>query len=200
MNLSMWQLVSLSNRIELSLLLRPDHSVFVSISHWERGLNRWQIISVLLFPSSHLVNEVPMFKETTQNLMKLLLYKGERKLQVVKIPYLNKRQKQDHSTRFPIPYAKFPPLLLTAFAAFKQGQKTGKLLKWWHLEDANPGTNSRYISSQNASGLLLLSRFSHVQLCATPRTTAHQAPLSLGFSRQEHRSGMASGLEGWYFP
>ena len=38
--------------------------------------------------------------------------------------------------------------------------------------------------------LLLLSRFSHVRLCATPQTAAHQAPLSLGFSRQEHWSGL----------
>ena len=38
--------------------------------------------------------------------------------------------------------------------------------------------------------LLLLSRFSHVQLYATPWTAAHQAPLSLGFSRQEHWSGL----------
>ena len=37
--------------------------------------------------------------------------------------------------------------------------------------------------------LLLLSCFSRVQLCATPQTAAHQAPLSLGFSRQEHWSG-----------
>ena len=34
--------------------------------------------------------------------------------------------------------------------------------------------------------LLLLSHFSRVQLCATPQTAAQQAPLSLGFSRQEH--------------
>ena len=38
--------------------------------------------------------------------------------------------------------------------------------------------------------LLLLSRFSRVQLCATPETAAHQAPPSLGFSRQEHWSGV----------
>ena len=38
--------------------------------------------------------------------------------------------------------------------------------------------------------LLLLSRFSRVQLCVTPQTAAHQAPLSLGFSRQEHWSGV----------
>ena len=37
---------------------------------------------------------------------------------------------------------------------------------------------------------LLLSRFSRVQLCATPYTAAHQAPPSLGFSRQEHWSGL----------
>ena len=38
--------------------------------------------------------------------------------------------------------------------------------------------------------LLLLSRFSRVRLCATPRTAAHQAPLSIGFSRQEYWSGV----------
>ena len=38
--------------------------------------------------------------------------------------------------------------------------------------------------------LLLLSHFSHVQLCATPWMAAHQAPLSLGFSRQEFWSGL----------
>ena len=38
--------------------------------------------------------------------------------------------------------------------------------------------------------LLLLSRFSHVRLCAAPQTAAHQAPLSLGFSRQEQWSGL----------
>ena len=38
--------------------------------------------------------------------------------------------------------------------------------------------------------LLLLSRFSRVRLYATPQTAAHQAPPSLGFSRQEHWSGL----------
>ena len=38
--------------------------------------------------------------------------------------------------------------------------------------------------------LLLLSHFIHVQLCAIPETAAHKAPLSLGFSRQEHWSGL----------
>ena len=38
--------------------------------------------------------------------------------------------------------------------------------------------------------LLLLSCFSRVRLCATPETAAHQVPQSLGFSRQEHLSGL----------
>ena len=39
--------------------------------------------------------------------------------------------------------------------------------------------------------LLLLSRFSHVRLCAIPWTAAHQAPPSMGFSMQEYWSGVS---------
>ena len=52
------------------------------------------------------------------------------------------------------------------------------------------GQNILLLSASVALLLLLLSRFSHVQLCATPETAAHQAPPSLGFSRQEHWSGL----------
>ena len=38
--------------------------------------------------------------------------------------------------------------------------------------------------------LLLLSHFNHVRLCVTPQTASHQAPPSLGFSRQEHWNGL----------
>ena len=51
----------------------------------------------------------------------------------------------------------------------------------------------RGLSSVLACALLLLllpSHFSRVRLCATPQTAAHQAPPSLGFSRQEHWSGL----------
>ena len=37
----------------------------------------------------------------------------------------------------------------------------------------------------------MLNHFSHVQVFATPWTVAGQAPLSMGFSRQEHRSGLS---------
>ena len=46
------------------------------------------------------------------------------------------------------------------------------------------------ISFSNACHAYLLSRFSHVRLCVTPWTAAHQAPLSTGFSRQEYCSGL----------
>ena len=36
----------------------------------------------------------------------------------------------------------------------------------------------------------MLSLFSRVRLCATLWTVAHQAPLSMGFSRQEYWSGL----------
>ena len=45
-------------------------------------------------------------------------------------------------------------------------------------------------SEGRRSLLLLLSRFSRVRLCATPEMEAHQAPPSLGFSMQEHWSGL----------
>ena len=49
---------------------------------------------------------------------------------------------------------------------------------------------NREININTVLLLLLLSRLSRVRLCATPYTAAYQAPLSLGFSRQEHWSGL----------
>ena len=42
----------------------------------------------------------------------------------------------------------------------------------------------------------VLSHFSHVQICATLWTVACQAPLSMGFSRQEYWSGLPRPLPG----
>ena len=41
-----------------------------------------------------------------------------------------------------------------------------------------------------------LSHFSHVRLFATPWIVAHQAPLSMGFSRQEYWGGLPSPSPG----
>ena len=59
---------------------------------------------------------------------------------------------------------------------------------------SNNGTSFTSKFTQGVSKALLLlllpSHFSRVRLCATPYTTAHQAPPSLGFSRQEYWSGL----------
>ena len=47
--------------------------------------------------------------------------------------------------------------------------------------------SSNYFEPGNISSVQSLSR---VQLFATPRTVASQAPLSMGFSRQEYWSGL----------
>ena len=52
------------------------------------------------------------------------------------------------------------------------------------------GQKRHFSITTRALLLLLLSCFSRVQLCATPYMAAHQAPLSLGFSRQGHWSGL----------
>ena len=59
---------------------------------------------------------------------------------------------------------------------------------FWHIRTLHP-TAVGCILFSNAL-LLLLSRVSRVRLCATPYMAADQAPLSLGFSRQEHWSGL----------
>ena len=80
--------------------------------------------------------------------------------------------------------------------------------------ESNPGIKPRspslqadcsHLSHQGSpfvSLLLLLSRFSRVQLCATTKTTAHQASPSLGFSRLDHWSRLPfpspmHGTETW---
>ena len=42
----------------------------------------------------------------------------------------------------------------------------------------------------------MVGHFSCVQLCATPWTVAHQAPLFMGFSRQEHWRGLSCSSPG----
>ena len=71
----------------------------------------------------------------------------------------------------------------------KSNQYTNCLL---HKAENSPQWHSSTMAANITyfTVLLLLSRFSRVQLCVTPQTAAHQAPPSLGFSRQEHWSGL----------
>ena len=89
------------------------------------------------------------------------------------------------------------PLLLlpSIFSSIKVFSNESVLCIWW----SKHWSFSFSISPSNeCSGLiclfflllLLLSHFSHVRFCATLWTAAHQAALSLGFSRQECWSGL----------
>ena len=69
-----------------------------------------------------------------------------------------------------------------------QRQQPIRLLCPWESPGKNTGVGCHFpLQCMNAC---MLSLFSHVQLCATPWTAAHQALLSTGFSRQEYWSGL----------
>ena len=65
---------------------------------------------------------------------------------------------------------------------------TATLQKFWQIFKLN--IDLPYYTENKEWLLLLLSRFSCVRLCVTPQMAAHQALPSLGFSRQEHCSGL----------
>ena len=66
----------------------------------------------------------------------------------------------------------------------------GKFHGWRSLGSQRIGHDWATNSFTFSLLLLPLGHFSHVQLCATPETAAHQALPSLGVSRQEHWSGL----------
>ena len=63
-------------------------------------------------------------------------------------------------------------------------------IKWWWSVWLSKEKNCQRLEKVKAK----CKSLSHVQLFATPWTVAHQAPLSMEFSRQEHWSGSHSLL------
>ena len=81
--------------------------------------------------------------------------------------------------------------------------KRGRLGKRWGIREMKKEQKERVSLGQGRSKMLYYSmlgmlqeedfvpsHFSHVQLCVTLWIVAHQAPLSMGFSRQEYWSGL----------
>ena len=64
----------------------------------------------------------------------------------------------------------------------------------WHVPTHVPPLTTPWGGN---STLCMLSHFSPVELFVTPRTVAHQAPLSMGFCRQEYWSGLSCPLPGY---
>ena len=83
-------------------------------------------------------------------------------------------------------------LLSNVYAGQEATVRTGHgTIDWFKIwKGVNQGCISSPCLFNLYKELLLLSHFSCVRLCATPQTAAHQAPPSLGFSRQEHWSGL----------
>ena len=77
------------------------------------------------------------------------------------------------------------------YSAVKKNTFESVLMRWMKLEPIIQSEVSQKAKHQYSMLLLLLlSHFSRVRLCVTPYTSAHQALLPLGFSRQEHWSGL----------
>ena len=69
----------------------------------------------------------------------------------------------------------------------------------WHSDERTAFSHGKTCirRTRDTECISVLSRFSHVQLFAIPWTIAHQAPLSMGFSRQEYWSGLPSPPPGY---
>ena len=75
-------------------------------------------------------------------------------------------------------------MTLLSFSASSRGEhESGH----WHSLAEFTASHAHFLTKAAAA---VLSHFSCVQLCATPSMAAPQAPPSLGFSRQEHWSGL----------
>ena len=83
----------------------------------------------------------------------------------------------------------FTCILLFCFPAGSDGEESA-----WNVGD--PGRPWRSIMSFSSTWKwkVKVKSLSHVQLPVTSWTAAHQAPLSMGFSRQEYWSGVPSQL------
>ena len=68
-----------------------------------------------------------------------------------------------------------------------------RLPRPWDSPGKNTGVGCHFLLQSTKVKVKLLSR---VRLFETPWTTARQAPLSMGFSRREYRSGVPSSLAG----
>ena len=71
------------------------------------------------------------------------------------------------------------------YSAIKKNTFESVLMRWMKLE---PIIQSE-VSHKEKHQYSMLSHFSRVQLC-DPTDGSHQAPPSLGFSKQEHWSGL----------
>ena len=86
--------------------------------------------------------------------------------------------------------------LLTIHFQIKKTAKLCFLLIWRNYSPFNQNHGNLLLKSVYQVCACILSCFSHIRLFMTLCTVAHQAPLSMGFSRQEYWSGLPYPLQG----
>ena len=84
--------------------------------------------------------------------------------------------------------------LFTASASYPDWKNTNALFylynQWVHFPPSQKKSEDVVLTCFSRMRAWLLGHFSHVQLFMTPWIVAHQAPLSMGFFRQEYWSGL----------
>ena len=84
--------------------------------------------------------------------------------------------------------------LFTASASCPDWKNTNALFslynQWVHFPPSQKKSKAVVLTCVSCVCACLLSHFRHVQLFTSPWIIAHQAPLSMGFSRQEYWSGL----------
>ena len=96
----------------------------------------------------------------------------------------------DLCSKQPLPASSFPPQRTLSSSAPCTCLRATRVLA---AKGDSTAVSNKLISAEIKwlfALLLLLSRFSRVGLCVTLQTAAHQGPPSLGFSRQEHWTGV----------
>ena len=78
------------------------------------------------------------------------------------------------------------------YSTFKRKEILTHTTTWINLE----GITLNEINQTQKNKYCMLSHFSRIRLFETPWTVAHQAPLSVGFSRQEYWSELPCLLPG----
>ena len=95
---------------------------------------------------------------------------------------------------WPLPQSKFPPFLLVSFFSSPQNPWSLVSPSIWTQQLSHKCSDSLFLLCHSPSrkpiAVCVLAKSPQLCLFAIPWTVACQAPLSMGFSRQEYWSGM----------
>ena len=149
---------------------------------------------------------MPSSGSTWQHSLLLLLLSHSRRVQLLVTPWTTAYQvppslgfsRQEHWSGLPFPSPVHESekwkwsRSVVSDSSRPHGLQPTRLLRPWDFPGKSTGVGCHCLASlfQLCIKIDCPCPYSGVQLCVTPWTAAHQAPLSMDFSRQEHRSGL----------